>query len=257
MGNSQDQEFSQPGTCFLICGAGEDPANESLSLCTKHWWPNKFSKAPSHREAWLQVLESAGNHMSISFMYLPHHCTEPWKYVAIRQALCQRNKARENPSSEWAKTSQSHGEPALTVLQAVMEQACAMCSLPSYGSTQTVLSIFTQEMKSASQASTNPFSCQGKDLLRLRSHLSSNVCMVTCCSGAGIKFSIGTPGTQTSPGARQKSMFHRGRKCPFSFSLEMWGWSSVVGFFSIMWCKLYHAISDWQQGGWLRELCRS
>lgn len=47
--------------------------------------------------------------------------------------------------------------------------------------------------------------------MRPKSHLSSPVCTIFCCSGAGIKSTFPTPATQTSPRAAQRFTFHEGR----------------------------------------------
>lgn len=67
----------------------------------------KFSRAPCHRAAKLQVLEPMGNRRSMSSMCLPQIGEKPWKYAATRQPLYQPNKAggtpevSGEPSEQW------------------------------------------------------------------------------------------------------------------------------------------------------------
>lgn len=57
------------------------------------------------------------------------------------------------------------------------------------------------------------------------------MCIVTYFSGAGIKSSFRSPGTQTSPGAGQRFTFQWGRKCPSLFPfLWKFGGKVLLGF---------------------------
>lgn len=116
-----------------------------------------------------------------------------------------------------------------------MEQVCAMCSLCSYGSTHCYLFSLKKWslLHRPAQILLAVKAKHSKDRRRLRSHFSSNVCMVTCCSSAGIKSSFGSPGTQKHPQRQGRRSRSKGEGNVLVFFPFLWkfGGGVLLGFF--------------------------
>lgn len=146
----------------------------------------------------------------------------------------------------------------------VMEKVCAMCFLCSYGSTHCYYFHSRNEslLHRPAQILLTGKAKNSKDLWRLRSHFSSNVCMVTCCSSAGIKSSFGSPGTQKHPQGQGRHSRSKGEGNVLVFFPFLWKFGRgvllvLVFFFLVVQTILCYCRQPAQQGGWLRELCRN